>query len=100
MFGQSIDEAAGAHFMLDSHHLALLDRFVASAQRHAKRNGRPFTGVVVEIDSSRPVSVHAADLAPLVLGLEPCMAGETAGSDRRRGHLRPVSCGPRSSTQG
>jgi hypothetical protein len=59
-----------AHFMLDSHHLAMLDRFVACAQRHAKRSGRQFTGVVVEIERDRPVSVHAAGLQPLVLGLE------------------------------
>lgn len=71
MFGQSVDEAAAAHFMLDSHHLALLDRFIARARRQAKCSGRQFTGVRVEIDSTRPVSVHAADLAPLVLELEP-----------------------------
>jgi hypothetical protein len=60
-----------AHFMRDSHHLAMLDRFVATAQRHARRSGRQFTGVVLEIDPNRPVSVHAAGLEPLVLGLEP-----------------------------
>jgi hypothetical protein len=60
-----------AHFMLDSHHLAMLDRFVASAQRHARRSGRQFAGVVLEIDPNRPVSVQAAGLEPLVLGLEP-----------------------------
>jgi hypothetical protein len=38
------------------------------------------TGVVVELDSSRPVSAHAPELAPLVLG--------------------PVASGPRSSTWG
>jgi hypothetical protein len=70
MLEHSIDEAAAVHFMLDSHHLALLDRFVARARRHARRSGRQFTGVVVEVDVSRPVSVHAADLAPLVLELE------------------------------
>ena len=68
---QGIAEASAAHFMLDSHHLALLDRFVARARRHARRSGRPFTGVVVEIDPTRPVSVHAADLNSLVLGVEP-----------------------------
>jgi hypothetical protein len=59
-----------AQFMLDSHHLAMPDRFVARAQRHAHRSGRQFTGVVVEIDPNRPVSVHAAGLEPLVLGLK------------------------------
>jgi hypothetical protein len=84
MLGQSIDEAA-AHFMLDSHHLALLDRFIARARRQAQHGGRQFTGVMVKIDSSRPISVHAAELAPLVLGSGPCIAAETAGD-----HGRPV----------
>jgi hypothetical protein len=68
MFGQSVEETAAAHFILDSHHLALLDRFVARARRHARRTGRQFTGVVLEIDPTQPVSVHAADLPPLLLG--------------------------------
>jgi hypothetical protein len=75
MVGQPINDAAGSQFMLDSHHLALLDRFVARARRQAKRSGRPFSGVMVEIDSTRPVSVHAAELAPLMLALEPRVAG-------------------------
>ena len=83
MPGQSIDEAATAHFMLDSHHLALLDRFIARARRQAKRSGRQFTGVMVAIDSSRPISVHAAELAPLVLGPGPCIAAETVSGHRR-----------------
>jgi hypothetical protein len=70
MPGQSIDEASAAHFMRDSHHLAMLDRVVARARRNARRSGRPFTGVVVEIGPNRPVSVRGADLEPLVLGLE------------------------------
>ena len=70
MLGQSSDEASAAHFILDSHHLAALDRFVAHARRHARRSGRQFTGVVVEIEPNRPVSVHGADLPPLVLRLE------------------------------
>ena len=70
MLRQSIDEAPAAHFVLDSHHLAVLDRFVARARRNARRSGRQFTGVVVEIDVNRPVSVHGADLEPMVLGLE------------------------------
>jgi hypothetical protein len=78
MIGQSIDEAETTHFMLDSHHLALLDRFVARAQRQARRSGRQFTGVMVEIDSTRPLSVRAAELAPLMLALEPGVAGGRA----------------------
>jgi hypothetical protein len=93
MLGQSTDEAAG-HFMLDSHHLALLDRFVARARRQARRSGRQFTGVMVKLDSNQPISVHAADLVPLVLGSEPCTAGETRMCDRRPG-LLPVSSAPR-----
>jgi hypothetical protein len=83
MLGQTIDETAAAHFMLDSHHLALLDRFIARARRQATRSGRQFTGVMVTIDSSRPISVHAAELAPLVLGSGPRIATETAGDQRR-----------------
>jgi hypothetical protein len=78
MVGQSIDEAAAAHFMLDSHHLAMLDRFVARARRHAMHSGREFTGVMVAIDPTQPVSVFAADMEPLVLGIEACVARETA----------------------
>lgn len=70
MLRQSTEEASPAHFMLDSHHLAMLDRFIAHARRNAKRRGQQFTGVRVEIDPDRPFSVHAADLTPLVLGLE------------------------------
>jgi hypothetical protein len=70
MLERRIDEAPAAHFMLNSHHLAMLDRFVARARRHARHSGRQFTGVVVEIDPARPLSVHAADLESLVLGLE------------------------------
>ena len=78
MVGQSIDEtAAAAHFMLDSHHLALLDRFVARARRQATHSGRQFTGVMVAIDPTQPVSVSAADMEPLVLGIELCAARET-----------------------
>jgi hypothetical protein len=67
---QPIEQASAAHFMLDSHHLALLDRFVARARRHARHNGRQFAGVVIEIDPSRPLRVHAADQTSLALGLE------------------------------
>jgi hypothetical protein len=59
--------APAARFSLDSHHLAVLDRFVARARRHARGSGRPFTGVVVELDQIRSVSVHAAGLESLVL---------------------------------
>jgi hypothetical protein len=61
------DRAPTACFSLDSHHLAVLDRFVARARRHARGSGRPFTGVVIEIDRIRSVSVHAAGLESLVL---------------------------------
>jgi hypothetical protein len=81
-----IDEAPATHFVLDSHHLALLDRFVARARRHARRTGRQFTGVVVEVNSTQPVRVHAPELPALMLGLEPCIAGEATifGADRFR----------------
>jgi len=78
MLGQSIDEALPAHFMLDSHHLAMLDRFVARARRHAMHSGREFTGVMVAIDPTQPVTVAAAEMEPLVLGIELCGARETA----------------------
>ena len=61
------DRAPAARFSLDSHHLAVLDRFVARARRHARGTGRPFTGVVLEIDQIQSVSVHAAGLESLVL---------------------------------
>ena len=67
MLGHTIDEAA-AHFTLDTHHLAMLDRFVARARRDARRSGRPFHGVTVEVDPVRPVRVHATGLEPLSLG--------------------------------
>jgi hypothetical protein len=69
MLKQPCDEATTALFMLDSHHLAMLDRFVARARRHARRNGRQFTGVALRMDPFRRVSVDAADLVPLVLQL-------------------------------
>jgi hypothetical protein len=78
MVGQSINEASAAHFMIDSHHLAMLDRFVARARRHAMHSGREFTGVMVAIDPTQPVSVSAAEMEPLVLGIEACVARETA----------------------
>ncbi len=81
---QSIDQTSKAHFMVDSHHLALLDRFVARARRHAKNSGRQFTGVMIEIDLTRPVRVHAPDLEPLVLGLEPYVAGQATRSGSQR----------------
>jgi hypothetical protein len=74
------DRAPAAHFSLDSHHLAILDRFVARARRHARRSGRPFTGVVIEIDQIRSVSVHAAGLDSLVLK-DPLPAVRTDSED-------------------
>jgi hypothetical protein len=68
MLGHTIDEAA-AQFRLDSHHLALLDRFVARARRDARRSGRQFSGVMVEVEPARPVRVRAAGQEPLVLDL-------------------------------
>jgi hypothetical protein len=87
MGGQSIDETAAAHFMLDSHHLAMLDRFVARARRHATHSGRQFTGVMVEIDPTRPVRVSAAGVEPLVLGIEACVARDTAMPTRARAQV-------------
>ena len=65
---RSTGEAPAVDFMLDSNYLPILDRFIAQARRCARRNGRQFTGVVVEIGATRPVSVHAAGMEPLVLG--------------------------------
>jgi hypothetical protein len=76
------DRAPAAHFSLDSHHLAVLDRFVARARRHARRSGRPFTGVVIEIDEIRSVSVHAAGLESLVL-TNPLPAGMRVRPEER-----------------
>jgi hypothetical protein len=66
--GPLIREAPTTRFVLDAQHLAMLDRFVARARRQARRRGREFAGVVVEVDPAQPVSVTAADLAPLILG--------------------------------
>ena len=63
---ETAGETPARQFMLDSHHLAMLDRFVARARRDARRSDQEFTGVVVEIDAARPV-VHAPNLEPLVL---------------------------------
>jgi hypothetical protein len=68
--GPSIDAVATVRFMLDTHHLATLDRFVARARRHAKHTGLQFTGVVLEIHPRRPVSVHAVGLEPLTLATQ------------------------------
>ena len=84
MLGQSIDEAPPTHFMLDSHHLAVLDRFVARARRHAMHSGRRFTGVMVAIDPTQPVRVSAADMEPLVLRIEAYVAREPAMPTRAR----------------
>jgi hypothetical protein len=69
--------APAAHFSLDSYHLTVLDRFVARARRHARHSGRPFTGVVIEIDHFRSLRVHAVGLESLVL--KDCFAA--AGAD-------------------
>ena len=66
--GPRTGEAPAVDVMLDSYHLAMLDRFIAQARRHARRSGRQFSGVVVEIGGTRPVSVHVAGMEPLVLG--------------------------------
>lgn len=67
--GQPVDVAAAAHFTLDSHHLAVLDRFIARARRHAGRHDHEFRGVVVHINPGRSVSVHGAHQESLVLNL-------------------------------
>ena len=68
--GQPSRESCPTQFVLDAQHLAVLDRFIARARRQARRRGREFAGVVVEVDPTRPVSVSAEDLAPLILGSE------------------------------
>jgi hypothetical protein len=57
-----------AQFVLDSHHLAILDRFVAHARRQARREGRAFAGIVIEIDPTSAASISVADYEPLELG--------------------------------
>jgi hypothetical protein len=90
--GQPIRQSSTARFVLDSHHLAVLDRFVAHARRQARRHGREFRGVVVEVAPSRLVTVDAADLAPLLLGAEAYLDGAALGGVRDRSdahtHLR------------
>ena len=71
MLGQPMHEASATHFMLDAHHLAVLDRFVARARRRATHSGRQFAGVMVEIHPNRPLTFHAAGLTSQVLALEP-----------------------------
>jgi hypothetical protein len=61
MLRHGIDETPAARFMLDSRHLAMLDRLVASARRSARHSGRQFAGVVVEVGPNQSVSVHADD---------------------------------------
>ena len=56
------EESGTQQFILDSHHLAILDRFVAQARRRARHRGREFTGIVVEIQADGPISVRAAEL--------------------------------------
>jgi hypothetical protein len=68
MLGHTVDEAA-AQFRLDSHHLAMLDRFLARARRDARRSGRQFDGVMVEVEPGTPVRVRAAGQEPLILKL-------------------------------
>lgn len=63
----TIGSRPGTHFVLDSHHLAMLDRFVARARRDAGRSEQDFRGVVVEIGPAWAV-VYAPNLEPLVLG--------------------------------
>jgi hypothetical protein len=90
--GLPIRQSSVTHFRLDSHHLAVLDRFIAHARRQAQRRGREFGGVVVEVDPSRPVRVRATDLSPLVLGSEPYLDSAGLGGVRDRSaahtHLR------------
>jgi hypothetical protein len=62
------DEPAAVQFVLDSHHLARLDRLVAHARRQARRRGHEFTGVVIEVVPARPGGGGVADLAPRGLG--------------------------------
>lgn len=61
------EDVAVARFMLHSHHLAKLDRFIAQARRRAMRGSGEFAGVTVEIDAAGTVSVHAASGEPLVV---------------------------------
>jgi hypothetical protein len=84
MLEHGIDEAPAVRFMLDSHHLAKLDRFIACAQRRARHSGRQFAGVVVEVGLDRPVNVHAADVKSLVLMPASCRPNDATAAMRPR----------------
>ncbi len=49
------------------HHIAKLDRFVGQAQRAARRAGREFEGVSIEVDARGVVSVHAIGMMSMML---------------------------------
>jgi hypothetical protein len=54
-------------FTLHGHQIAKLDRFVGQAQRAARRAGREFDGVSVEVDHHGVVSVHASGVMSMLL---------------------------------
>lgn len=76
---ERIEEEQARCFVLDAHHLAMLDRFLARARRHAGRADLHFPGVTLEIDPTGAVSVAAAGLEPLVLAHPSAAMGDDVG---------------------
>jgi hypothetical protein len=60
-------ELCATGFTLHRHHIAKLDRFVGQAQRAARRAGREFDGVSVEVDDHGVVSIHASGVMSMLL---------------------------------
>ena len=54
-------------FTLRAHHIAKLDRFLGQAERAARRTGREFVGLSIEIDGQGVVSVHASGMTSITL---------------------------------
>jgi hypothetical protein len=93
---ERIDEGQARCFVLDTHHLAMLDRFLARARRYAGGADLHFPGVTLEIDPTGGVSVAAAGLQPLVLAHPSVAMGDDVGPPLTPGVVQPVvaMCNP------
>lgn len=89
---ERIEEGRARCFVLDAHHLAMLDRFLARARRYAVRADLHFSGVTLQIDPTGAVSVAAAGLESLVLARPSVAMGDDEGPP-----LIPVASFSRSS---
>lgn len=76
---ERIDEGPAMCFVLDTHHVAMLDRFLARARRYARLADLPFPGVTLEIAPTGLVSISAIGLEPLVLASPAAAIGDAAG---------------------